>query len=56
MRDRLLDCDDPATRLARRVERLARELALSPDHELRWAFVGAMSSCAWALEDGEPPE
>jgi hypothetical protein len=23
---------------------------------LRWAFVGAMLSCAWAFEEGEPPE
>lgn len=54
LRNLLLQCDDPARRLERRVRRLSMELSMDPERVLSWAFAGAVLSACWAIEDGEP--
>jgi streptomycin 6-kinase len=56
VRNFLLDCEDPAARLTRRIERLCRELSLPRDSLLGWSFVGAMLAAAWNVESGASPD
>jgi streptomycin 6-kinase len=54
IRNLLLDCDDPSSRLLRRVRRLSLELAMDAETLLRWAFARAVLSAVWLVEDSAP--
>lgn len=52
LRNRLRGAGDPARLLARRVDQLAEELGIGRARVAGWAFVQAVLSAWWSIEDG----